>query len=110
MNNWPVRRGEPSGVFVRDTDAFAAWDAKRDVHVACEILGPGSSEMSDIEDEDDRCVFAMYRWIPVVDGRPYSLAMASNIDPIVGCSGISLPLLHLLADSAPSVEVDAEGG
>lgn len=36
--------------------------------------------------------------------------MASNMDPMVGCSGISLPLLHLLADSAPIVEVEAEGG
>ena len=42
-------------------DAFAAWEAKSDDHVDCEILGPGSSEMSDIEDEDARRVLAMYR-------------------------------------------------
>jgi hypothetical protein len=48
--------------------------------------------------------------IPLVDGKPYSLAIASSMEPIVGCRGINLPLLHLLAASAPFVEVEAEGG
>jgi hypothetical protein len=52
----------------------------------------------------------IYRLIPVVDGKPYSRAIANSIDPIVGWSGISLPLLQRLAASAPEVEVDAEGG
>jgi hypothetical protein len=41
-------------VSARDIDALAAWDAMSDVNVDCEILGPGSSEISDIEDEDER--------------------------------------------------------
>jgi hypothetical protein len=48
--------------------------------------------------------------IPLVDGKPYSLAIASSMEPVVGCSGINLPLLHLLAASAPFVEVEAAGG
>lgn len=94
------------GVEERDSDETC--DANSDVQVAGEILGPGSSEVSEKEDvdEDRLGAWEMYRWIPFVEGSPYSLAIATSIDPTVGWSGISLPRLHLLALSAPVEEVD----
>lgn len=103
-----MRRGDPVGVDERDNDVTC--DANSDVHVAGEIRGPVSSEISEKtdEEEDGLGACAIYRLIPLVDGKPYSRAIATSIAPTVGWSGISLPRRHLRALSAPVEEV--EGG
>lgn len=95
------------GVEVREADA--TWDAKRDVQVAADMRGPGSSEISETDDAEaqDRCpVWTRYRCMPFVDGKPYSRAMASSIHPMVGCRGSRRPRRQRLRLCSLLAEVD----
>lgn len=51
-----------------------------------------------------------YSPIPLVEGRLYSLAILSSIEPIVGCRGRSLPLFHRFCLSFTSwLELSVDG-
>lgn len=55
-------------------------------HVEGDISGPAHSSVETVDAEEDIEDAELTRNSsrPVVDGSPYSLAMQSNMDPIVG--------------------------
>jgi hypothetical protein len=77
------------------------------------MSGPAHSSIDTVEDDDeaeDDDPTTRYRLRPSVEGSPYSLAMHSSIDPMVGWRGSSLPLFHLRFFSSASEFSRFSGG
>lgn len=83
-------------------------------HVDGEMSGPAHSSVDIVEAADEVEEEALTRNIsrPTVAGSPYSLAMESSMDPMVGCSGNNLPRFHLLffSSSTPPGLSRTKGG
>lgn len=107
-------RGVVTGDVAGEADCLAAC-AKKVVQVDGVISGPASSSML-LELALLPSFLPRYTLTPIVEGRPNSRAMATNMAPRVGCRGMRRPLLHRrrrsrsVAGSSPATDASNRGG